>query len=83
MPLSFGVGKSQALQNLLRKLGYGMPFFDRDRDLPATDMIYVNRGSGSTCYIANDYAGHPFVVDAHLNIATIMFQFELAIRRCV
>ncbi|EYB97088.1 hypothetical protein Y032_0143g2378 [Ancylostoma ceylanicum] len=51
LPLPFGVGKGQALQNLLEKLGYGKPLFDHDRDLLASDMIFVNR-NGSTCNLS-------------------------------
>ncbi|RCN39192.1 hypothetical protein ANCCAN_14886 [Ancylostoma caninum] len=51
MPLQFGVGKGQSLENLLEKPGYGKLLFDHDRDLLASRMIYVNR-NGSTCNMA-------------------------------
>ncbi|RCN26033.1 hypothetical protein ANCCAN_28247 [Ancylostoma caninum] len=48
MPLPFGVSKGQALQQLFSKLGYMKPLFDSERDLLATDILFVNR-SGQHC----------------------------------
>ncbi|CAJ0606686.1 unnamed protein product [Cylicocyclus nassatus] len=43
LPLPFGVTKIQAVQNLFSELGFCKPLFDADRDLIATDLVYVNR----------------------------------------
>ncbi|VDK83494.1 unnamed protein product [Cylicostephanus goldi] len=48
LPLPFGVSKIQAVQNLFSSLGYTKPLFDADRDLLATDLIYVNK-NGLLC----------------------------------
>ncbi|RCN26888.1 hypothetical protein ANCCAN_27384 [Ancylostoma caninum] len=48
LPIPFGVSKGNALQSLMEKLGYGKPLFDCDRDLLATDMMYVNK-NGLLC----------------------------------
>ena len=43
MPLPTGISKGQALQLLLNKLEYSKPLFDSERDLLATDLLYVNK----------------------------------------
>ncbi|RCN45093.1 hypothetical protein ANCCAN_08903 [Ancylostoma caninum] len=48
MPLPFGVSKGQALQQFFSKLGYMKSLFDSERDLLATDILFVNR-SGQHC----------------------------------
>ncbi|KAL6741570.1 hypothetical protein Aduo_014809 [Ancylostoma duodenale] len=48
LPLPYGVPKGQALQQLFTRLRYPKPLFDSDRDLLATDILYVNR-NGLLC----------------------------------
>ncbi|CAJ0597246.1 unnamed protein product [Cylicocyclus nassatus] len=51
MPLPFGMSKCQALQQLMASLGYDKPLFDCERDLLASDLLYVNR-AGLLCNMA-------------------------------
>ncbi|RCN27264.1 hypothetical protein ANCCAN_27003 [Ancylostoma caninum] len=78
MPLQFGVGKGQSLQNLLEKLGYGKPLFDHDRDLLASDMVYVNR-NGSTCNMAFFVAQrhHDYLLSAPFQKKILQYNKEL------
>ena len=48
MPLPVGVSKGQALQLLLNQLDYAKPIFDSERDLLATDLMFVNK-NGCLC----------------------------------
>ncbi|RCN31959.1 hypothetical protein ANCCAN_22249 [Ancylostoma caninum] len=48
LPLPYGVPKGQALQQLFTRLGYSKPLFDSERDLLATDILFVNR-NGLQC----------------------------------
>ncbi|RCN45389.1 hypothetical protein ANCCAN_08610 [Ancylostoma caninum] len=48
LPLPYGVPKGQALQQLFTRLGYPKPLFDSERELLATDILFVNR-NGLLC----------------------------------
>ncbi|CAJ0595383.1 unnamed protein product [Cylicocyclus nassatus] len=45
------MSKGNAVQQLFEKLAYGKPVFDSDRDISATDMMYVNK-TGGTCNLS-------------------------------
>ncbi|RCN36667.1 hypothetical protein ANCCAN_17449, partial [Ancylostoma caninum] len=68
LPSPYGVPKGQALQQLFTRLGYPKPLFDSERDLLATDILFVNR-NGLLCNMSF------FVAQRHYDY--LMFQKKI------